>query len=149
MTPDESGGETSATAPKPKQVPVHRGYLSCFAAAMFSVVLPGLGHLVVRARFRRAVISTTALSAVATIVALIILLPVSGSTDLAEIIANRVVFVGLAVVLLVLAATRLWTALDSAWIARPPTGSKIRIAALLTTAVVVVSGVARQWSEAQ
>ncbi len=48
--------------------------------------------------------------------------------------------------LLVLAATRLWSALDSAWIARPAPapgrrGTALRIAALLTTVVVVVGGV--------
>lgn len=109
---------------------------------MCSIVLPGTGHLVVGARFRRSVVAATALSGVATVIALVILLPVSGSTDLAEIVANRAVFVSIAVVLMVLAATRVWTALDSAWIARPPTGSKIRMAALATTVLAVVSGVA-------
>jgi LCP family protein required for cell wall assembly len=127
---------------------VRRGYLPCIAAALCSVIIPGIGHLVVRARFRRSVIIATVLNAIATIVTFIILAPVmfGGTSDVAEIVANRVVFVGLAVMLLVLAATRLWSALDSAWIARPAPApgrraTAVRVGALLTTALVVVGGV--------
>jgi len=136
MTSAETGETDAAKA-------VRNGYVPCIAAAMCSVIIPGIGHLVVRARFRRAVIIATVLNAVAMVLFLAIIGPVSGRSDLAEIVANRVVFVGLAVVLLVLAGTRLWSALDSAWIARPvpARGAAVRVAALLTTAVVVVGGV--------
>jgi len=122
---------------------VRRGYLPCIAAALCSVAIPGVGHLVVRARFRRAVIFATVLNVIATIAAIAIFAPVDGRSDLADIIASRFVFVSIAVVLLVLAATRLWSAIDSAWIARPAVtrSSGVKVAALLTTAVVIVGGV--------
>ncbi|CAN5569779.1 hypothetical protein BH10ACT2_BH10ACT2_05390 [soil metagenome] len=122
---------------------VRRGYLPCIAAAICSVAIPGVGHWAVRARFRKAVIFATVSNIAATIAAIAIFAPVDGRSDLADIIASRVVFVGVAVVLLVLAATRLWSAIDSAWSARPTAtrGSGVKVAALLTAAVVVVAGV--------
>ncbi len=137
-TADEKAVKTGAA---------RKGYLPCIAAAVCSVLIPGLGHVVIRARFRRSVVIATVLNGFAMIVTFIILAPVifGGTTDVAEIVESRVVFVGLAVMLLVLAATRLWTALDSAWSARPAPspgkGTALRVAALLTTAVVIVGGV--------
>lgn len=135
-----------ADAPKepnePKQPKVvRRGYLPCIAATLGSVAIPGVGHWVIRAPFRRRVIAAAALNGLAMIVGLAIVGPVSGRSDLAEIIANRVVFVGLGIVLMVLAATRLWSAIDSAWQARPEQGSAARVGALVTAALVIIIGV--------
>ena len=140
-----SSADTSVAAgapkdPKPPKV-VRRGYLPCLAATVCSVIIPGTGHLAIRAPFRRRVIAATVLNVIALVFLIAIVPPSSSRRDLVEIIANRVVFVGLGVVLLVLAATRLWTAIDSGWQARPVQGKSIKVAALLTGAVVIVGGV--------
>jgi LCP family protein required for cell wall assembly len=66
---------------------------------------------------------------------------VGSRRDLAEVIADRAVFVGLGVTLLVLGLTRLWTAVDSAWVARPRQGSAVRVASIFTSVAVVLGGV--------
>lgn len=140
MQADAPNEPTEPNKPaEPKEL--RRGYLPCIAATVCSVAIPGVGHWVVRAPFTRRVIAATALNAVAMLVALIILGPVDGRSDLADIIANRAVFVGLAILLLVFAATRLWSAIDSAWQARPVEGSRARIGALVTAALVIIVGV--------
>ncbi|MBI4883764.1 MAG: LCP family protein [Actinobacteria bacterium] len=121
--------------------PVRTGYMPCSAAAVGSVIFPGLGHLIVRARFRRTVIVAAALNLAATVAAIVIAAPVNSRPDLAEVIADRSVFIALGVTLLVLGLTRLWTAVDSAWIARPREGSAIRVASIFTSAAVVIGGV--------
>ncbi len=140
-----SSADTSpeAGAPKDPKAPkaLRRGYLPCLAATVCSVILPGTGHWIVRAPIRRRVIAVAVLNVVAMIFLVAIVPPTSSRSDLVEIIANRVVFVGLGVVLLVLAATRLWAAIDSGWQARPLEGKPIKVAALLTSAVVIAAGV--------
>lgn len=137
MNSTPAGAET----PAPKDV--RRGYLACIGGVICSVAIPGLGHFAVRARWRRMVIAAAALNVLATVAALAIFAPVDGRSDLAEIIANRVVFIGVAVVLLVLAATRLWTAIDVGWVARPAPArhTAVKIAAMATATVVIIGGV--------
>jgi len=146
--PDQSG-EVDPAEPKVPATPetpkapktLRRGYLPCIGAAICSVIMPGAGHLLVRAAIRRRVQLAAGLNVAALVALIVIVAPVSGTTDLAEIVANRAVFVGLSVVLLVLALTRLWSAIDSAWQARPVEGRPIKVAALATAALVVVGGV--------
>ncbi len=118
-----------------------RGFWFCLVGALASVIVPGLGHLAIRARFRRAVVVATVLAAVATIALLLVLVPVRSRSDLADIIADRTVFVGLAVGLAVLAITRLWSALDAAWQARPENDS-FQAGALFAAVLVAIIGVA-------
>jgi len=129
--------------PSPPKAPrdLRKGYLACSAATVCSVIIPGTGHLAIRAPFRRRVVIATVLNVVAIIALIAIVPPGSSRSDLVDIIENRLVFVGLGFVLLVLAATRLWSAIDSAWQARPTEGKPIKLAALLTAAVVIVGGV--------
>ena len=110
---------------------------------MCSVIIPGTGHWVVRAPIRRRVIAAAVLNIIAVIALIAIVPPTSSRTDLVEIIESRVVFVGLGFVLLVLAATRLWSAIDSGWQSRPlqTQGKSIKVAALLTATVVIIGGV--------
>ncbi|MEQ1873192.1 MAG: LCP family protein [Ilumatobacteraceae bacterium] len=141
MSSEEPSVEADAPEEPNELKAVRRGYLPCIAATLCSVAVPGIGHLVVGARARWRVIAVSLLNAVAMIVLLAMLGPVSGRTDLVEVIESRLVFVGLAVVLLVLAATRLWSAIDSAWQARPLEGSAARVGALVTAATVIIVGV--------
>ncbi len=118
-----------------------RGFWFCVGGALASVIHPGLGHLAVGARFRRAVVVATALAAVTTIALLVVLLPVRSRSDLADIIADRTVFIGLGVGLAILAATRLWAALDVAWQARPENDS-VQALSLFVAVLVAIIGVA-------
>ncbi|MDP2291397.1 MAG: LCP family protein [Actinomycetota bacterium] len=118
------------------------GVRACAAAALLSVVLPGAGHLAIRARFRAAVLAAGLLNLLATIALMVTLVTVRDRMALAEIVADRARFIGVGASLVVLACTRLWSALDSAWQARPTTSTALRLAAAFTTALVVVGGVA-------
>ncbi|MCE9621358.1 MAG: LCP family protein [Actinomycetia bacterium] len=141
MSSEDSIAETGAPVePKPQKV-VRRGYLPCLAATLCSVVIPGTGHLAIRAPFRRRVIAATVLNVVAFVALIAIVPPGSSRSDLVDIIESRIVFVGLGVVLLILASTRLWAAIDSGWQARPTQGKPVKIAALLTATVVIIGGV--------
>lgn len=141
MSSEDTSVEADAPKePKPAKV-LRKGYLACIAATVCSVLIPGTGHWAVRAPIRRRVIAATALNVVAFIALIAIVPPGSSRSDLVEVIESRVVFVGLGVVLLVLAATRLWSAIDSAWQARPTEGKPIKVAALLTATVVIIGGV--------
>ena len=139
------------------------GLVPCVLAALCSVLLPGSGHAAIRARWRAAVIAAAMLNLVGMAVALGIVAPLRSRSDLADVLANRTLFVGLALALVVLAATRLWSALDSAWLARPrrpataaPSGAvpggadsaavapgrASRIVAAVTVAALTAAGVA-------
>ncbi|MDO8362252.1 MAG: LCP family protein [Actinomycetota bacterium] len=119
-----------------------RGLAACAAAALLSVLLPGVGHWAIRARLRPAVLTATVLNAVAMIAALLIAAPVRARADLAELLADRAMFVGLGMALAVLAGTRLWAAADATWQARPLAGTGVRVTAAAAAVVVVTVGVA-------
>jgi LCP family protein required for cell wall assembly len=112
-------------------------------AALLSVVMPGFGHYATGARFRPAVIVATVLNVVAMIAIVVILADVGRGADFADVIADRPTFVSFAALLLVLAGTRLWAAIDSAWLARPTTASRWTvIASGVAVLVVTLVGVA-------
>ncbi|CAB4364416.1 MAG: hypothetical protein F2681_10305 [Actinobacteria bacterium] len=134
---------------------VKTGYRVCLAAALLSVLAPGAGHLAIKARWKALSIAAAVLNIAAFVTVIVIVAPVRSRRDLADVIGNRSVFIALGISLLVLAITRLWAILDSAWIARPvnvampegetsaPTVSRVtQIAAVFTTAVIVVAAVA-------
>jgi len=118
------------------------GLLPCFGAALCSALIPGVGHAVTHARFRRPVVAATVLNAIASVVVIVILAPTRSRADLADTIADRTVFIGLAVALLVLAITRLWAIVDVAWQTRPPAGTALQTVAGLTAGMVLIAGVA-------
>jgi hypothetical protein len=112
-------------------------------AALLSVVMPGFGHYATGARFRPAVIVATVLNVVAMVGTLVILADVGRGADFADVIADRPTFIGFALLLLVLAATRLWAALDSAWRARPTTANRwTAIGSGAAVVLIVLVGVA-------
>lgn len=121
---------------------LRRGFLACTLAALLSVLMPGLGHLAVRARFRRGVAAAIVGNLAATIVTVAIALPIRNKADLADVVADRPTFVGLGLALAVMAITRLWAALDAGWQARPATGTALRIVTGLATSTVVIACVA-------
>ena len=118
------------------------GFGACAAAAFWSVLNPGSGHLAVRARVQRAIFATAVVNIVATIAFIAIVAPVRDRSDLAEVVASRRVFLGLGLSLAAMAITRLYTAVDSAWLARPTGNTRLRVAAATAVAVLVVGGVA-------
>lgn len=103
-----------------------RGPLACTSAALLSAVFPGLGHLAVRARFRPRPCAAVALNVLATAAALAIAGSARTCTDVAALVADRFTFLVLAAALATLAVTRLATAADAAWQARPRHGSARR-----------------------
>ena len=105
-------------------------------AALLSVVMPGFGHYATGAKFRPAVIVATVSNVVAMIATLVILADVGRGADFADVIADRPTFISFALLLVVMAATRLWAAIDSAWRARPTAAS--RWTAITSGAAVVV-----------
>ncbi len=88
-------------------------------AALLSVVMPGAGHYAIGARFRPAVMAATTANIVAMVVSGIILAGVGKSADFADVVADRPTFLLLALLLVVMAGTRLWAALDAGWRSRP------------------------------
>ncbi len=110
-------------------------------AALGSVLNPGTGHLAVRGRVLRATLAASVLNVVATIAFIAIVAPVRGKSDLAQVIADRTVFLGLGLSLAVMAITRLYTALDSAWLAWPTGDTRLRIGAAAAAGVLVIAGV--------
>ncbi len=86
------------------------------------MLLPGLGHLVARVRMRAAVVVATLVDIAAMLGLFAVVGPVHSKSDLADVIADRRVFVGIAVGLVVLAVTRLGTAADIGWRTRPREG---------------------------
>lgn len=118
------------------------GVGACLAAALCSLLLPGFGHLIIRARWRAAVVSAAVLNIVATGLAIWIAAPIDRRSALADVIADRVALAGLFISILTLAGTRMWSAIDSAWMARPPDGTAARLGAAALAATMIVVGVA-------
>ncbi|MCE9620892.1 MAG: LCP family protein [Actinomycetia bacterium] len=118
------------------------GVGACALAAFGSVVNPGTGHLAVHARITRATLVASVLNLAATVVSILILGPVRKQADLVEIIADRTVLLGLGVALATMAIARLYTAFDSAWLARPTSSTRLRLAAALAVGVLAIGGVA-------
>lgn len=111
-------------------------------AALGSVLNPGSGHLAVRTRVLRTTFVASVLNLIATVAAIVILGPVRSQADLIEIIADRKVLLGLGVALAVMAITRLYTALDSAWLARPTSDNQLRFVAALAAGALTIGGIA-------
>ena len=118
-----------------------RGVFACLAGALGSVVFPGIGHLAIRARLRRPVIVAAVIDAIAVAGLIAILARVRSRSDLADIIADRTVFVGIAIGLATMTATRLWAAMDAAWQARPHDDS-LQAGAIFLASLVAIGGVA-------
>ena len=114
-------------------------YLSPLAA-LLSVVMPGAGHMAIGARWRPAVLVAAGANALAMATMAGILWNVHGTADFGDVIADRATFLFVAVLLLVMAATRLWAALDCAWMARPRAGTRFvsAIAGVVVLAVTVM-----------
>ena len=118
------------------------GVGACITAALCSLIMPGVGHLVIHARMRGAVATAVALNVLASGLAIWTVAPVDSRSDLADAIADRVVLAGLFLAILALAGTRVWTAVDSAWLARPPDGTAARITAGAVAGTMIIVGVA-------
>lgn len=114
------------------------GLTACVAAAALSAIWPGAGHVALRARLRPTVVAATLVNVVAAFAVGKILLPVRHRADLAEVIADRQVFLMLGLGLAALAVTRLYTILDAAWLARPITGTRQQVVAVVATLALVV-----------
>ncbi len=119
-----------------------RGLGACLAAAACSIVLPGFGHHIARARFRPAVVIAVVLNLVATALAIWIAAPIDSRAALLDVIADRLTFAGMGIALLTLAGTRVWTAIDSAWSSRPPKGTAVRATAAVAASALIITGVA-------
>lgn len=115
----------------------------CALAAFGSVVNPGSGHLFSRVRVLRSTLIASVLNLLATIGFVAIVAPVRDKSDLGDLVANRTVFLGIGLTLAVMALTRLYTAVDAAWLTRPTEGdTSERAAAALVAAALVLVGVA-------
>ena len=117
-----------------------KGFCACLLAVLLSLVWPGLGHWAINARFRRETMIATGINFATSLALMAIIAPVHNRTDLVEVVADRTVFLMIFVALAVLAITRLYTAVEAAWIARPSEGG-LRIAAGSLAAVMVLVGV--------
>ena len=84
-------------------------------AAFLSVVWPGLGHWAIRARFRRETTVVTGINFATSLVLMGIIAPLHNKSDLVELIADRNIFMVIFACLAILALTRFYTAIDSAW----------------------------------
>ena len=126
----------------PPSTRIRTGLRASAAAALASVVMPGLGHWVIRARFRAGVAIATTLNVLAMATVIVIGVRVHNRADLANLLARREMVIGLDASLAVLALTRLWAACDAAWQARPPTGMIVKATAGLATGMLVLGGVA-------
>ena len=118
------------------------GVGACALAAFGSVFNPGTGHLAVGARVTRGTFAASVLNIVATIVAVVIFGPVRNQRDLISIIADRAVLFALGIALVAMAVTRLYTAFDSAWLARPKRNVRLRLVAAAAVGVLAIGGVA-------
>ncbi len=119
-----------------------RGVGACALAAFGSVINPGTGHLAVRARITRATIVASVLNLITTVIMIWILGPARNQADLVTIIADRTVLLGLGISLATMAITRVYTAFDSAWQVRPPSDTRLRLAAAVAVGVLSIGGVA-------
>jgi len=117
-----------------------RGTMISIVAVVCSLVAPGSGHLAIHADTRRArVLIPTFASIAATVVVLLVAVTSRSHRDLAEVVADRGRFLAVAIALVVLALTRLWTALDVAWAARPEHGAwRTSLAATMSLSLVAV-----------
>lgn len=122
--------------------PTRRGVAACCAAALLSAVMPGSGHLAVRARRQLWVGIMAAVNVVAGSVLVGVLLRARSRAGLVALVADHRTFMMVAVLLVVLVLTRVWTAVDSAWQARPPNGGVARGAAAVAASVLIAVGVA-------
>ncbi len=118
------------------------GARACLVAALCSVIVPGFGHLVIRARFRPAAVAAVLLNLIATGIVVWIAAPIDSRATLADAIADRLVLTAMGLALLTLAGTRVWTAVDSAWMVRPRQGTATRITAGFIASALIVGGVA-------
>ena len=122
------------------------GLSVCTAAVLCSLLTPGAGHIVIRANTRRwSVIVAAASSLVATAVLLWVITTSHSSGSLAAlaagIVADRVRFLAVAAALIVLAVTRLWSAAEVAWLARPLNSVWRTIVATTAALTLVIVGV--------
>jgi LCP family protein required for cell wall assembly len=118
-----------------------RGSLLSPFAALLSVVLPGAGHLAIGARFRPAVVIAAVGNVAAMIAMAVVLGGVHGNTGFGDVIADRATFLLVALLLVVMAVTRLWSALDSAWMARPQGATWQRGLSGVAVVILTLAGV--------
>lgn len=118
------------------------GYWPCLLGALWSVIWPGAGHLVIHRKVKGIIHTLTFANLAATFVVLVIVAPVRNRAGLAYVIADRSDFVALAISLVVMAFSRLWCTLDAAFRSRPRNAPIKKTFAALTSAVLVVVGVA-------
>lgn len=110
-------------------------------ATLFSLINPGSGHLRADARVLPATLTASTLNVAATSAFLAIMAPVRNRSDLAEVVASRTVFLGLGLTLAIMAVTRLYTAIDVAWLTRPAGTSRQHLAAAITVGALIIAGV--------
>lgn len=120
---------------------VLRGPLLCPLGALLSVVMPGAGHWAIAARFRPAVTAAAVGNVVAMLWLGFIMRNVGGTADLAAVAASRPRFILTGLLLLALAALRLWAALDVAWRSRPQSTRWVTVGAAVAVAAVTIAGV--------
>jgi LCP family protein required for cell wall assembly len=139
LTPEGTAADDDpmSSAPTPR-----RGVGPCCAAALASAVLPGLGHQVVRAKRGRLLAGVAAVNVVASSMLVGVLVRARSRAGLVALVADRRAFLAVAALLVVLAQTRLWSAADSAWQARPTHGGVARAGAAVAASVLVAVGVA-------
>ena len=118
-----------------------RGPLLCPLGALLSVVMPGAGHWAIDAKFRPAVLAAAITNIVAMLTLAIILRDVGGTADLAAVAASRPRFIATGLLLLVLAVTRLWAALDVAWRSRPDATGWVAMSAAVAAVAITIGGV--------
>ena len=112
-------------------------------AALLSVLMPGAGHYAIGARFRPAVVAATVANAAAMVWMAVVLSHVGNGSEFATVVADRRSLLLVAVLLLVMAVTRLWAAVDSAWRSRPRGASMVTSAFVgIAVVIVVLVGVA-------
>ncbi len=139
MQPDE----TADTNPPGTNL---HGLWVCLAAVVCSLLAPGAGHLVIRANTRRwGLIVATGSGIVGNALLLWVIATSRSHGSLAalaaDIVADRARFLALAAALIVLAVTRLWTAAEVAWLARPEHSAWRTVVAATTAATLILGGV--------
>ena len=107
-------------------------------AALLSVVMPGAGHFAVGAKFRPAVVLAAVLNLIAMVGLAIVFADVGSTADVADVVAQRDQFILTAALLITMAGTRLWAAIDSSWRSRPTRGGRV-VTVLSGAAVVAVT----------
>lgn len=138
---------TYSAFPPPSGPVIHqlvprRGFATCFAAAIWSAIWPGAGHLVAKVDKRFAWILAAILNLGATGTIIYVAHDVRNRAGLLTVVADRHRFIALGIGLVVMAVTRLYTIVDAAWQARPTQGSGAKTASVFATLVMVAVGVA-------